>query len=330
MPRVAVLDDYLRVAHRLVDWTSIPDGQVEFFHDSVHDAGALARRLRSFDVLVTIRERTRLTRDVLERLPELKLVAGTGRFQSHVDLAAATRLGIVVTGTGGGERSADSTTELTWGLILACMRHIPWEDRQLRHGMWQTRLGQGLVDKTLGILGMGRIGARVARVGKAFGMRVQAWGPTLSQQRAAEHGARYVAWDHLFAGSDIVTVHLLLTEQSRGWIGPQELALMPHHAYLINTARSAIVQQQALLNALQTGRIAGAGLDVYDEEPMEPNNPLLDLDNVVLTPHLGYTTAEVLRGFFAGAIDSVRSWQAGNPVHVQNPKVLEGPRRGAE
>jgi phosphoglycerate dehydrogenase-like enzyme len=320
MLHIAVLDDYQRVAAELADWSSIADAQVQFFHDTVQEADALVQRLNPFEVLVTMRERTRFPASVLERLPDLRLISGTGRAQSHVDLAAATRLGIIVCGTGG-DASGASTAELTWALILACVRHLSWEDRQLRHGGWQTTVGRGLEGMTLGILGLGRIGTRVAHIGQAFGMRVIAWGPTLTPERAAQHGVTYVSWESLFADADVVTIHVRLSDMSRGWVTVRELEMMKPTAYLVNTARSAIIDQVALLEALRQGKIAGAGLDVYDQEPLPPGHPLLSLDNVVLTPHLGYVTREALAQFYRGAIENVRAWRAGAPANVQNPEV---------
>ena len=321
MLRVAVLDDYQLTAQELADWGSLPDAQVQFFRDVVQERKALVERLRPFDVLVTTRERTRFPAPVLEGLPNLKLISGTGRGQAHVDLEATTRLGIVVCGTGGGASGA-STAELTWALILDCLRHVSWEGQLLRKGGWQSRIGVGLEGKTLGIMGMGRIGTKVAHVAQAFGMRVNAWGPTLTQERAAENRVTFVSWESLFADADVVTIHVRLTDLSRGWVTARELALMKPTACLINTARSAIVDQEALLDALRRGTIAGAGLDVYDEEPLPSGHPLLSLDNVVLTPHLGYATREVLAEFFHGAIENIKAWQSGMPANVVNPEVL--------
>ena len=321
MLRVAVLDDYQQIAGEMADWGSISGARVQFFHDSLQEPEALAERLQPFDVLVTMRERTRLPATLLERLPRLKLVSGTGRAQSHVDLEAATRLGIVVCGTGG-SASGGSTTELAWALILASTRRITRENLQMRRGKWQTTVGVGLEGKTLGVLGLGRIGTRVAQIGQAMGMRVIAWGPTLTWERAAQHQVELVPWDALFSGSDVLTIHARLTDLSCGWVTARELRLMKPSAYLVNTARAAIVDQEALLEALHKKRIAGAGLDVYEEEPLPPDHPLLALDNVVLTPHLGYVTREALAEFYHGAIENVRAWQAGAPVNVQNPEVM--------
>ena len=322
--RIAVLDDYQGAARELADWGAIDGAFVEFFADTLTDTDALVARLAPFDALVTMRERTRFPAALLERLPNLKLVSGTGRRQAHFDLDAATRLGIVVTGTGS---PGDSTAELTWGLIIAVTRNVAWEDARIREGRWQTRLGSGLRGKTLGIMGMGRLGTAMAKIAPAFGMDVIAWGPTLTPERAAAGGARYVAWDELFGGADVLSIHVPLTDLSRGWIGGRELALMKPTSYLINTARGPIVQTDALVAALRERRIAGAAIDVYDEEPLSATHPLLGLDNVVLTPHLGYATRETLEVFYAEAVENVRAWQAGAPTQVLNEAVLGSERR---
>ena len=279
MVRIAVLDDYQGTARELADWDSIPGAKLTFFSEHVSDAGALAAMLEPFDVVQMMRERTQLQADVLERLPKLKLLSGTGGRHPHVDVDAATRLGIVLTGTSGG---SESTPELVWGLIIGVMRNLYREDSEMRAGRWQTRIGPGLAGKTLGILGMGRIGTRTATTAQAFGMSVIAWGPTLTPERAAASNATFVSFDELFAGSDVLTIHVPLTDLSRGWIGERELGLMKPTAYLINTSRGPIVQEAALVDALRNGTIAGAALDVYDEEPLRPDHPLLALENVML------------------------------------------------
>lgn len=326
MTRIAILDDYLHIAAEAADWTSL-EAEVAFFHDTLRDAEALVERLAPFDAIVTMRERTLFPRALLERLPNLKLLAGTGRRQNNVDLEAATELGIPVCITTGGGAHGNTTAELTWALILALSRHVAWEDAQLRQGRWQTRRAEGLGGKTLGIMGLGRIGTVVARYARAFEMDLIAWGPTLDAQRAARHGAERVEWDALFARADILTIHVPLSDRSRGWVGARELGLMKASAFLINTSRGPIVQQEALLDALRTHRIAGAGLDVYDEEPLPKDHPLLSLDNVLLTPHLGYSTGEMLTQFYADSLDNLRAWIAETPINVLNTEVLERRRR---
>ena len=324
MIRIAVLDDYQGAAHELADWGSIPDAEVEFFSGHVSDPDALANLLAPFDVVQMMRERTPVPASVLRRLPKLKLLSGTGGRHPHIDMEAATELGILVTGTSGG---SESTPELVWGLMISLMRHLPWEDRQVRQGRWQTRLGVGLAGKTLGILGMGRIGTRTAETAQAFQMNVIAWGPTLTAERAGASGARYVSFDELFAQSDVLTIHVPLTDLSRGWVTQRELGLMKPTAYLINTSRGPIVQQSALVEALQKGTIAGAALDVYDEEPLAVGHPLLELDNVVLSPHLGYASREGLAGFYQQAVENIKAWAAGEPTKVLNTDALAKARR---
>ena len=324
MVRIAVLDDYQGTARELADWDSIPGADVSFFSEHVSDAGALAAMLEPFDVVQMMRERTQLQADVLERLPKLKLLSGTGGRHPHVDVDAATRLGIVLTGTSGG---SESTPELVWGLIIGVMRNLYREDSEMRAGRWQTRIGPGLAGKTLGILGMGRIGTRTATTAQAFGMSVIAWGPTLTSERAAASNATFVSFDELFAGSDVLTIHVPLTDLSRGWIGERELGLMKPTAYLINTSRGPIVQEAALVDALRNGTIAGAALDVYDEEPLRPDHPLLALENVMLSPHLGYASLDGLAGFYAKAVANIKAWVAGEPTGVVNEDVLPHARR---
>ncbi len=322
MTRIAVLDDYLHLAAEAADWAAL-DAEVVFFADTIHDADALVKRLESFDAVVTTRERTKFPREVLECLPNLKLIAGTGRRQANVDLRAATELGIPVCVTTGSGARGNTTAELTWGLMLALTRHIAWEDRQLRQGYWQTRVAEGLAGKTLGIMGLGRIGSIVAGYGQAFGMDVIAWGPTLDAERAARSGVEYVAWDELFARADVLSIHVILSEQSRGWVTARELGLMQESAFLVNTSRGPIVDEAALIAALQSGGIAGAALDVYDQEPLPTDSPLLELDNVLLTPHLGYNTGATLRQFFTASVENLRAWIAGAPTNVLNDKVLD-------
>ncbi len=319
--RVAVLDDFQRVARELADWPSIPDARVDFFHDPVKDQDSVVHLLQSYHVVCMMRERTRFPAAVLDRLLNLRLLTGTGARQTHVDMAAATRLGILVCGTVGG-RSGQSTAEIAWALALSLSRQVPWEDRALREGRWQTRPSADLNGKTLGILGLGRIGSVVAGYGKAFGMRVVAWGPTLTEERAAKQGVAFLPYDEVFKQADVLSVHLQLSEMSRGLVKAKDLALMKPTAFLINTARSQIVDGQALLDALTKKTIAGAGLDVYDEEPLPTNHPLTTLDNVVLTPHLGYSSRESLADWYPQTVDNIKAFLAGKPVNVQNPEAV--------
>lgn len=240
MTRIAVLDDYLHFAESAADWASL-GAQVDFFHDTLLDHDALVQRLEPYAVLVTTRERTRFPREVLERLPNLKLIAGTGGRQANVDMDAATQLGITVCITKSGPSRGNSTAELAWALILAVTRHIAWEDRQMREGKWQTRLAEGLGGRTLGVLGMGRLGTKIASYGNVFDMDVIAWGPTLDAERAQANGAEYVSWDELFSRSDVLSIHVPLTDLSRGWVTEREFGLMKPSAFLVNTSRGPIV-----------------------------------------------------------------------------------------
>lgn len=322
--RIAVLDDYQGIARGLADWDSITDAEVTFFHEAITPE-EMPERLASFDVVQMMRERTPIPASVLRQLPNLKLLSGTGRRQPHVDGEEAGRLGIPVTGT---DAAGDSTPELVWGLIIGLTRHIGWENERLREGKWQTRLGIGLAGRTLGILGMGRIGTKTAITAQqAFGMNVIAWGPTLTSERAAASGATYVSWDELFSQADILTVHVPLTDLSRGWITERELGLMQPTAFLVNTSRGPIVREEALLQALRERRIAGAALDVYDVEPLPADHPILALDNVLLTPHLGYATLDSLAAFYRKSVDNIKAWAAGEPINVLNAGSLAEPRR---
>lgn len=319
MTRIAILDDYLHLAEGAADWASLPVESIDIFDNTILDQDGLVDRLAPFEVLVTTRERTRFPAEVLERLPNLKLIAGTGARQANIDMDAAKRLGITVCITTGLLSRGNSTSELTWALIMAVTRHIAIEDRQMREGQWQTRVAEGIGGKTLGILGMGRLGTLVAGYGNAFDMDVIAWGPTLDAERAAANNAAYVSWDELFSRSDILSIHVPLTDLSRGWVTAREFEMMKPTSYLINTSRGPIVEETALLDALRNDVIAGAALDVYDIEPLPGGHPLLGLDNVLLAPHLGYATGDTLRYFMAASLENVQAWLNGSPVNVFNP-----------
>jgi phosphoglycerate dehydrogenase-like enzyme len=318
--RIAVLDDYQGKVLTLPYWDRLRGrAQVEAFRDTLNDETALVRRLAPFPILVAIRERTRFTASLLEQLPQLELLATTGRNTGHLDVAAATRHGILVTDTGG---SGAGPVELTIGLMLAAVRRIPQEDHLLRAGHWQHSMGIELAGKTLGIVGLGRIGSRIAAFGRFLGMRVQAWGPTLTAERANAAGAEFVSLEQVFAESDVVSLHLRLTDLSRGIVTAELLARMKPTAYLINTARGPLVDEAALLETLQARRIAGAGLDVYGVEPLPSDHPLLALDNVVLTPHLGYVTEEAYAVFFREVVQNIEAYLDGRtPPRALNPEV---------
>jgi phosphoglycerate dehydrogenase-like enzyme len=312
--RIAVLDDYQGVAREMADWASLgPDWEVTFFRDHLSAVQELAARLAPFEVVVAMRERTPFPRALLEKLPRLRLLVTTGLRNASIDVAAARERGIVVCGTPG---SSGTTGELTWGLVLALFRQIPREDRALREGRWQTTVGIGLAGKTLGIVGLGTIGSQVAKVGAAFGMEVIAWSQNLDAERARCAGAQRVERDELLARSDVVTIHLVLSERTRGLIGARELSLMKPSAFLVNTSRGPIVDEAALAAALEKRTIAGAGIDVYGAEPIAPDHPLLTAPNTVLTPHLGYVTLESYRAYFGGVVEDIAAWRRGAPVRV--------------
>ena len=310
--RIAVLDDYQGVAESLADWASLaPEGQVEFFHDHVADEVELARRLRPFAVVMVMRERTPFPRSLLEALPNLRLLVTSGRRNTALDIEAAKALGVQVCGT---ETLTHPTMELTWALILALTRQIPREVEALKSGRWQTSIGGDLVGRTLGILGLGRLGSQVAAIGKAFGMNVIAWSQNLTAEAAADAGAVRVEKAELFAQADVLTIHLVLSPRSQGLVGAAELALMKPTALLINTSRSGIVDQAALLETLTARRIGGAGLDVFDQEPLPEGYPLPQLDNVVATPHLGYVTADNYRRMYGQAVEAIAAYMAGQSI----------------
>jgi phosphoglycerate dehydrogenase-like enzyme len=314
MTRVAILDDYQNVALAVADWRSLGlEVTVEAFHERLGGEDALVQRLADFEVIVAMRERTQLPRSVLERLPKLKLLVTTGMRNVAIDVKAAAELGIVVSGTG---LLTPPTAELTWGLILALARHIPEEAQQMRSGGWQTTVGVGLNGKVLGVLGLGKLGSEVARVGRAFQMEVIAWSQNLTEEHASSLGARRVEKDELFQRADFVTIHLILSKRTRGLVTARELALMKPEAYLINTSRGPIVEERALIEVLKKRTIAGAALDVFDEEPLQGEHPLRKLDNVVLTPHLGYVTVENYRKAYGEAVEDIRAFLAGHPIRT--------------
>jgi phosphoglycerate dehydrogenase-like enzyme len=276
----------------------------------------LIRRIAPFDVLVITRERTRFSREVVERLPNLKLLVTTGARNLGIDMAACRERGILVCGT---ESGSSPTAELAWGLILSVARHIAEEDKALREGRWQSTVGFALAGKILGILGLGRLGAQMARIGNAFGMKTIAWSQNLDAEQAAAAGATRVEKAELFGAADVLTIHLLLSERTFGLVGREEISLMKRSAILVNTARAGIVDEAALIDALTRGAIAGAGLDVYAREPLPPDAPILKAPNTVLTPHLGYVTHETYEIYFPQALEDVEAWLNGHPIRVIAP-----------
>ncbi|HTZ76713.1 MAG TPA: D-2-hydroxyacid dehydrogenase family protein [Stellaceae bacterium] len=314
MFRVAILDDYQKVALSMTDWKILePEVEVQAFADNLIDVPKLAERLHTFDAVVAMRERTPMPRALLERLPNLRLIVTAGMRNAAIDIEAATSRGVLVTGT---DMLAHPTAELTWGLIIGIMRHIPFEAAAMRRGAWQTTLGRGLQRKTLGIIGLGRLGAQVATVGKAFGMKVIAWSQNLTAERAEAAGATLVSKEQLFAEADVATIHLVLSDRTRGLVGAADLARMKPSAYLVNTSRGPIVDGAALLECLRARRIAGAALDVFDQEPLPADHPLRQLDNVVLTPHLGYVLEENYRIVYRQAAENIRGFLDGKPTRM--------------
>ncbi|MGF6710620.1 phosphoglycerate dehydrogenase-like enzyme [Luteibacter sp. W1I16] len=304
--RIAVLDDYQKAAVRCADWSPL-DGRAEItvFHDHEADHDALVRRLAPFDAICVMRERTPMTADLIAALPRLRLIASTGRGNASIDEAAAAARGVDVVHT---NYSSTPTIEFTWAAILGLARGIADEAASVRAGAWQVGLGVELHGKTLGILGLGRIGSKVARIGQAFGMQVIAWSQNLAEETASALGVRHVTKQELLARSDFLTIHTRLSERTRGMIGAGDLAAMKPTARLINSSRGPIVDEAALIDALRHGRLAGAAIDVFDEEPLPPAHPFRTLPNVLATPHIGYVTEEMYRTFYGDTVRNVLDW----------------------
>ncbi|MGA2992410.1 MAG: D-2-hydroxyacid dehydrogenase family protein [Candidatus Korobacteraceae bacterium] len=312
--RLAILDDYQHAALTLADWDSLkPAVTVQAFYDTLTSEDALAERLRDFEIIVAMRERTKFPRTLIERLPKLKLLVTTGWRNVAIDQKATAERGIPVCGT---HMLHATTAELTWALILALARNIVRENESLRQGRWQSTLGVALQGKVLGTAGLGDLGSKVAGIGKAFGMKVIAWSQNLTPERAASVGAELVTKEELFRRADFLTIHLVLSQRTRGLITAAELSLMKPTAYLINTSRGPIVDEQALFTILKNHKIAGAAIDVYSQEPIPADHPFLSLGNVLLTPHLGYVTADSLSNAYGEAVEDVRAFLAGKPIRV--------------
>jgi phosphoglycerate dehydrogenase-like enzyme len=308
--KVAILDDYQDVALRLADWSAVRRrAEITVFNDHLADPAAVVERLRPFDVVCVMRERTPLSRDILQQLPRLKLIASTGPRNAAIDMRVAAERGIVVTATG---YESTPTIELSWALILASARNLAREAASVRDGGWQTRIGTNLRGKCLGVIGLGNIGKEVARIALAFGMTVIAWSQNLTGEIASAAGATLVDKDALFRQADIVTIHLILSRRTSGLVGAAELALMKPTAWLVNTSRGPIVDEAALIEALQARRIAGAALDVFEIEPLPADHPFRRLDNVLATPHIGYVTEELYRTFYGDAAASIAAWLESN------------------
>jgi phosphoglycerate dehydrogenase-like enzyme len=304
--QIAVLDDYQNAALESADWSALRDrADITVFQDHLADPDAVIERLLPFDVVCVMRERTPLPRKVIERLPNLKLIASTGSANASIDLAAAGDHGITVVHTG---YRSDPTVEFTWALILACARHIVTESNSLRSGGWQQTVGVDLRGKTLGVLGLGNVGSEVARIGSAFGMKLIAWSQNMTAETAKATGAILVSKDQLFERADILTIHLVLSSRTRGLVGAAELEKMKPTAWLINASRGPIVEEQALITALQNKRLAGAAIDAFDIEPLPPSHPFRTLDNVLATPHIGYVSQDLYKTFYEDTVSNIRKW----------------------
>jgi len=328
MVRIALLDDFQDVARHSADWSQLPpEAEIDFLHRHFTEEEAVAA-LQQYEILIAQRERMAYPRSLLERLPKLKMIIGNGRLNPFLDLKASHDLGIRVVNSSGfpqplpggappsgaGSRAGGPTGELTWALLISLMRGIPQEAQSIRNGGWQTTYGAELAGKTLGIVGLGNIGAGVARVANIFGMHVIAWSQNLTTDRARELEATAVSKDELFREADVVTIHYALSPRSRGIVGAREISLMKPSAYLVNTSRGPLVDEAALVDALANHRIAGAALDVFDQEPLPPGHPLRSLDNVLCTPHIGYGSTEGYRTFHEGVVRTLAAHFAGEPL----------------
>jgi phosphoglycerate dehydrogenase-like enzyme len=313
--RCAILDDYQNVALGMADWSPVADRiEIKVFDRHLGGPDEVVRALQGFAIVCAMRERTPFPRAVIEALPDLRLLITTGGHNRSFDLAAAKERNVVVCGT---PTVGNPTAGIAFGLMLELTRRIGFENARLKAGEpWQISIGMDLEGKTLGILGLGKLGNRVARIAKAFGMRVIAWSQNLTPEKCAEAGVEYAAKEDLFRQADIVSIHLQLSDRTRGLVGARELGLMKPTAYLVNTSRGPIIEEPALLDALQTRRIAGAGLDVFDIEPLPLDHPLRRLDNAVITPHLGYVSTENYAAYFPGMVENIRGWLDGKPLRV--------------
>jgi phosphoglycerate dehydrogenase-like enzyme len=304
--KIAILDDYQNVGLKMTDWSALSGrAEIAVFNDHVADPSALVERLLPFEFVCVMRERTPLPREVLERLPRLKLIASTGSRNPSIDMKAAKELGITVNATG---YRSSPTIELTWALLLASVRGIVQENNSIRDGGWQKSVGQDLEGTSLGVVGLGSIGGQVARIGLAFGMKIIAWSQNMTPEIAEAAGARLVSKDELFRQADIVTIHLILSGRTRGIVGATELGLMKPTSRLINTSRGPIVDEASLIRALRSHAIAGAAIDVFDQEPLPLEHPFRSMDNVLTTPHVGYVTEGLYRMFYADTVANISAW----------------------
>ena len=319
MLKAAILDDYQNVALKLADWSAVAkDVEVKVFNAPLGDDNAVIKALQGFAIVNMMRERTPFNRKVIEGLPDLKLLITTGARNNSIDLKACTERGVTVCGTGG---FGNPTAAIAVGLMLELTRRIGFENARMKAGEpWQVTVGHDLEGQTLGVLGLGKLGQRVAGIAKALGMKAIAWSQNLTPEKAKEAGAEYVSKEDLFRNADVISIHVVLSDRTRGIIGGKELGLMKKTAYLVNTSRGPIVDEKTLIAALNSKSIAGAGLDVFDVEPLPLNHPFRKMDNVVLTPHLGYVSEKNYRTFFQGVVEDIRAWIDGKPVRVIEPK----------
>jgi len=313
--RCAILDDYQNIALGIADWSKLdPDLEIKVFNEHLGDQANIIRALQGFQIVCAMRERTAFPPSVLDNLPDLKLLITTGLRNASIDLAAAKACGIVVCGT---PTVGSPTAGIAIGLMLELTRRIGYESARMKAGVpWQSTIGLDLEGLTLGVLGLGKLGTRTARIAKAFGMQVVAWSQNLTPEKCEAAGVEHVSKDDLFRRADVVTIHLILSPRSRGLVGARELSLMKPSAYLINTSRGSVVDEAALVAALRERKIAGAGLDVFDTEPLPVDHPIRKLDNVVLTPHLGYVAIQNYRAYFAGVVEDIRAFLDGKPVRI--------------
>lgn len=317
MTRIAILDDYNHVALRMADWSSLQQRcQVDVIDTPFASVDEAASALQPYDVLCHLRERTAMPRALIEALPNLKMMAITGHEHRTMDMDAVRDHAIVVSCSAPRPGGSQGTPELTFALMLACMRHVAFEDAQMRAGYWQLTIGTCLHGRTLGIIGLGKIGQKVAQVAQAFGMEVIAWSPNLTSERAAAAGVTRVEKADLFAKADIVTLHMVLSAQTRGLVGADDLKVMKPSAVIINTSRGPLIEEAALKDALVNKRIASAGLDVYWSEPLAADHWLRTQSNTVITPHLGYVVEESFRAFYEDTVENVTAWLDGKPVRV--------------
>jgi len=319
MVRAAILDDYQNVALKFADWSAIAkDVQVKVFNAPLGDDNAVIKTLQGFAIVNMMRERTPFNRKVIEGLPDLKLLITTGARNNSIDLKACAEFGVTVCGTAG---FGNPTAAIAVGLMLELTRHIGFENARMKAGApWQVTVGHDLDGKTLGVLGLGKLGQRVAGVAKALGMKVIAWSQNLTPEKAKESGTEYVSKEDLFRNADVISIHVVLSDRTRGLVRAKDLGLMKKTAYLINTSRGPIVEEKALIAALNSKSIAGAGLDVFDIEPLPTDHPFRKMDNVVLTPHLGYVSEENYRTFYSGVVEDIRAWLDGKPVRMLTAK----------